>query len=96
MVRPAVLVVEVVGVLPHVGDQERRAAMGDRRVGGVARRFNGELAALVTSQAQPLPNWPTAAALKALLKSSTLPKLSSRAFLILPAGAPPLGAMLCQ
>ena len=67
VVRPAVLVVEVVGVLPHVGDQQQ-VAKGVSAQGG----------------------------LKALLKSSTLPKLSSRAFLILPAGAPPLGAMLCQ
>ncbi len=75
VVRAAVLEIEVVGVLPDVGDEERLAAVRNRGV-GVGGRLDLELAVEpLTSQAQPLPNWPTAAALKAALNLSRPPKL---------------------
>jgi hypothetical protein len=50
-----------------------------------------------TSQAQPEPNWPTAAALNFSLKDDTLPNASSMAARSAPDGSsPPGGFMLCQ
>src|SRR5687767_9067561 len=53
--------------------------------------------AVFTSQAQPEPNWPTAASLNFFWKSLKLPNARSIAAAIAPVGAPPaFGAIECQ
>src|SRR5262245_57536807 len=53
--------------------------------------------AVLTSQAQPEPNWPTAASLNLVWKSLKVPKALSIAAAIAPVGWPPArGAIECQ
>src|SRR5205823_9433590 len=52
-------------------------------------RVIDSLPPLATSQAQPLPNWPTAAALKSSLNLARPPRSRSIAWATLPVGLPP-------
>jgi hypothetical protein len=92
----AVLVVEIVGVLPDVAGQERGlpCASGVSAL-DVLTIFNTSPSC--TSQTHPLPNWARAASLKAVLKASKLPNVAVIRSASLPVGAPPpLGFMLFQ
>ena len=96
VVGAAVLVLQVVGVLPHVDAEHGVLALHDRRVlVGRARRARRRRRSL-TSQAQPLPKRPTPALANCFLERVEAAERRVDGVGDLPVGAPPaLGAISC-
>ncbi len=83
-------------MLPDVGDEERGAAMGHRRV-GVGRRLDLELAVRALDQPGPAAaELADCRRLEGSLEGIEAAEAVVEALLILPVGSPPLGAMLFQ
>src|SRR4051794_2117699 len=68
VIRPAVLVLEVVGVLPHVVAEERRGLAVHEWVVLVRRARDGQLAALVHQPHPPRPEAADAGGVELLLE----------------------------